>query len=175
MRKKVQRVAAAFMALMLAFALTPSAAYATTNLTVGQADSSTETATLNKIAKTVKVGSYKITFKKGKGYLKFKAPKSKLYSFTFSNVMAKNGASAFVQVQTPYSSDTHYSFSTEVSTKGGKSTTLWLGVNGKTGYGTGVNEALKSRTAKMNLTKNGVVFFYFYNMDYKTTTTLKIK
>ena len=163
------------MALTLVFALMPSAAYATTNLAVGQGDFSTETATLNKKAKTVKVGTYKVTFKKGKGYLKFKAPKSKTYSFTFSNVKAKNGASAYVTVQTPSPTAAKYAFSTEVSTKGGKTNTLWLGVNGKTGYGTGVNECLKSRTAKMQLTKNGIVYFYFYNMEYKTTTSLKIK
>ena len=52
MRKKIQKVTAVFMAFTLVFALTPSAAYATTNLAVGQGDFSTETATLNKKAKS---------------------------------------------------------------------------------------------------------------------------
>lgn len=121
-----------------------------------------------------------LTFKKGEGYVRFKAPKTKTYSFTFSNVKDKNrGVCAFVMVQ-KFLPKTKYSPAylrlAQVKTAGGKSNTLWLSVNGykATGY-KGTSKRLASRTGKIKLKKGEVIYLYFYNNSAKTTAKLNIK
>ena len=171
----MKKMVAVFMAFVLVGALTPSLAYAS-DITVGKADFTTETAKLDKVAKAVKVGKSKIVLKKGIGYLKFKATKNKVYSFTFSDLKCANSSSAYAYVQQPDTHSPQYSWMADVSTYGGKTKTLWLGVNGKTHeYGEKVNYGLKSRTGKIKLKKGNEVYLFMHVGEKKATATLQVK
>lgn len=174
------KILAVFMALAVAIAFVPSLAYATSSKTVGKTGFTTTVKTIEKKAKTVKKGTTKLTYSKGQGYIQFKAPKTATYSFTFSKVKAtkKTANNAFVEFQKKDSSSPKYAFLTDVKTKGGKTDTLWLSVNGAKfsgGYYTALDKPIASRTGKIKLKKGEKLYLYFYNSTGKTTTTLKIK
>lgn len=201
--KKLGAVVAALLAAVVAFTLTvPATAHAAsleagsvkteqaTNApatksvaakkakTVKKAKFCTATATINKKALKVKKGTTKLNFKGGQGYLKFTAPATKTYKFTFSGVQCANygGASAFVEVQTPYSSDTSYSFLTNVKTKGGKSNTLWLAYKGHSFnyYSSNLARPIAKRTGSIKLTQGQDIYFYFSGTKKNTKATLKV-
>lgn len=140
---------------------------------------STLTKVINKKATKVKRGSSKLIVKGGNGYIKFIAPKTKTYSFTFSGVKSTNGTggSAFVEVQTPYSYDSSYSFLTKVKTKGGESNTLWLAYKGRTFpyYTNDLSRPIAKRTGKVKLAKGQAVYFYFSGTRADTYVNLKVK
>jgi hypothetical protein len=136
----------------------------------------TTTKVIEKKATTVKKGTTKLTIKKGQGYIKFKAPATKKYTFTFSNTKSSIKGSSFVEIQKKDASSPKYSFLYDVKTKGGKANTLWLGVNGyKSSTGDLVGRCLPTRSAVVKLKKGQSLYFYFYNGSSKTTSTLKIK
>lgn len=178
MNGKTKKLFALFLALTVAATLAlPSAAFAATK-TVKGCDFQTSTKVAKKKATTVKKGTTKLNVKKGQGYVKFKATKTKKYSFTFSKVTSKGFSSnAFVEVQ---SASKNYPSSItflDVKTKGGKTNTLWLTANGYSPSGTGTYKTLPSRTAKVKLKKGQWVYFYIYNgaNGNKTSMQLKIK
>lgn len=168
------RLAAVFAVLMLAIAMaTP--AYAATK-TVKKQAFTTKTSVIKKKATTVKKGKTTLVVAKGQGYVKFKAPATKVYSFTFSGLKSKSAGSAFVEVQTQDKSSPSYSFLTDVKTQGGKHDTLWLSVSGyRDKYNKGVNKCIASRYGKKKLAKGQEIFFFFYNGSSKTTANLVIK
>ena len=169
------KILAVLIALVVALAFIPSAAQAASK-TVKSQEFSTKTSVIEKKATSVKKGTTKLTFKSGQGYLKFKATKTKKYKFTFSNVKSQSGSSAFVEVQRPDASSPKYSFMTDVKTKGGKNSALWLSQNGyKYNSGKLVNRNLPSRSATIKLKKGQKVYFYFYSSSGKTKAKLKIK
>ena len=198
------RVVAVMLALIVAIALVPSPALAYANAHVAGAgsalttqhqaagkaltaqaktkavkrhDFSTDTKAIDKAATKVKKGTTKLNVKKGQGYLVFTAPSTKEYSFAFSNLKCSAGASAFVEVQKRDGRSPQYSHMIEVSTKGGKSNTLWLSLNGYKGPSDvkAVDKPLASRTATTTLQKDEKIYFYFYNGDKKTSLNLKVK
>ena len=178
-----KRFGALFAVLALLMAITPTMAYGATTKTVSKTDFTTSTKTLNKRATTVKKGTTTLKFKKGQGYLKFKAPTSKTYTFTFSNF--KNGDAygvcAFFETQTPDSDSPTYSFLKKVKTNGGKTDTLWIGTKNYKGMYVGSEKnALKrrrsTRYAKVSLKKGQMIYFYFSSATTKSVkATVKIK
>ena len=170
------KILAVLMGVLVALALLPGAAQAITTKGVPECKFQTKTATIQKKATTVKKGTTKIVVKKGQGYVKFKAPKTAKYAFTFSGLKSstKYSSYGFVEFQTPDKRSPKYSFLTDLSTAGGKSNALMLTINGAKSSGTGVNKYLPKRTGKIKLTKGQWAFFYFYNSSAKTTAKMTI-
>ena len=174
--KKLTKVLSLMLVAALVLGTFAVPASAATKKTVKKQTFTTKTSTIQQKAATVQKGTTKLTIKKGQGYIKFVAPKSKKYSFTFSKLKSKNGVSAFIECQTKSKSNSSYSFFQEVKTKGGKTNTLWMSVNGyKDRNHKGVDKCLATRTATVKLSKGQAIFFYFYNGSEKTTCNLKIK
>lgn len=170
------RLAAAFAVLVLALAMaTP--AYAAKSVTIKNASFNTRRAPVKKRATKVKRGTYKVKIASGKGYAKFTARKTKTYKFTLSNVKdANNGNNGYWYIMTSHDySSSKYIGQTRVSTQGGKTTTMWMTVNGHKSSGTGTSKSLPSRYAKIKLKKGETVFVYFSFWNKNTTATLKIK
>ena len=146
---------------------------------VKNCDFTTTTKTINKKALKVKKGTTKLSLNSGQGYIRFIAPKTKTYSFTFSNLKSKKssyGLTAFVEFQTPDKSMPQYSFMMrDVATQGGKTSTLWLA--SKEWNGTSkklVDKPLKKRTGKVKLTKGTNLYLYFSSVYKYDTVTLKV-
>ena len=152
----------------------PALSAATTTKTVKKQSFTTELKVAKKKALVVKKGTTKLKVK-GKGYVVFKAPKTKTYYLKLSNLKgAKPVYSAYASIMTPtpYSSITH----TQVVTKGGKTDTLWLAdkANAYTGKKVTTASGLASRTAKIKLKKGSLVFVYINSGD-PIKATLNIK
>ena len=137
------------------------------------------TKVIDKRATRVYRGTTNLTFSAGEGYVKFVAPKTKTYYFTFSNIKDKRkyGSYTSISIQTRDKKSPKYSFLTKVSTKGGKSSFLSMTVNGQknTTSGKVVNRYLKSRTGSIKLKKGQVVYLRMMNSGSKTTAKLVIK
>ena len=177
MKTTTKRFLSMLLITVMALCLLAMPAFAATNKVVKKQKFTTSASVANKKAATVKKGSYRLTFKNGEGYLKFKAPKAGKYSFTFSNVRKNSfGASSYVSLMkvSPYSSS--YITFTKGSTYGGKTDTLWLSVNGASfsNYKK-IYRPIAKRTATLKLNKNEVLYFYFYASSGKTTSNLVIK
>lgn len=190
-------IVAVFVTFAVVFALAPSAAFAASStstengsLTAGtiqqqaaakktvkfQKDTS-NTSTIKKKAATVKKGTTNLTIKKGEGFIRFKAPAAKKYTFTFSNLKGQLMTRAFVEVKKPQEGSPMYSSPIAVATQGGKSSTLYLGPNGKTTkYGKKIDWPLKSRYATVNLKKGEEIYFWFYSEYYlsRKDATMKL-
>lgn len=172
------KVFAVLVALLVALAFVPTDAYAASSKTVKKAGFTSETKVIEKKATKVTKGTTKLTFKKGEGFIKFKATKTKKYSFTFSNLKGKKTNNAYITFKTPDKYSPEYSWSTPLKTKGGKSETLWLSVNGTkfTGNYKQIDKPIVKRTGTIKLKKGQMAYFYFYSgNNAKTTATLKIK
>ena len=144
----------------------------------------TATKTLKKKALTVKKGTTKFKLKGESGVLKFKATKTKKYSFKFSGMTHKTqddyGFCAYVTFLTPDKNSPKYSFDLDkkLATKGGKTETLWLASKSykHTISGTkAVDKPIKTRTGTVKLKKGQVVYMYFSGGYKGVTASLKIK
>ena len=135
-------------------------------------------------AKTVKVGTTTVRIpSKGKGFLKFTAPKKAEYSFTLSGLKAKKVkakktktasvksaktkskkrfSNGYFYVMTTYAGadGTEKIGQTKMITSGGETNTLWLATQ-KVQYGNKVGWRLKKRTGKLELEQGQVVYLYF--------------
>ena len=170
------RLFALLAVLMLALSVaTP--AYAAKKATIKSANFNTRRAPVAKRATKVTKGTYKLTIAGGKGYAKFTAPATKTYTFNVSNVKDSNrGSNGYWYIMTSHGySSSKYIGQTEVKTQGGKTTTMWMTVNGYKSSGTGTSKNLASRYAKIKLKKGETVFVYFSFLNKKTTATLVIK
>ena len=175
MKRTINRSLIAILAAIMMFGVAVPAFAA--SKTVKNMELEYEEALVKKKATTVKTGTTKLTVKGGEGYIRFRAPKTKTYKFTFSNFKAKDSVSCFVRFC--YSDDGDLEF-LPVSTKGGKSAELWMAVNGADftkveNIPSLVMTPLKSRTGSVKLKKNQNVYIYFYNPPKKTTCKLVIK
>lgn len=172
------RLAAVFAVLMLAIAMaTP--AQAVKSITVKSASFNTKRAPVAKRATKVTRGTYKVKIASGKGYAKFTAPATKTYTFVVSGVKDTNRGSNgywYIMTSRDYHKTLNYKYigQTKVATQGGKTTTMWMTVNGYKSSGTGTSKNLPSRYAKIKLTKGETVFVYFSFLYKGTTATLKI-
>ena len=177
MKKTTKRFLSMLLITVMALCLSAMPAFAATSKVVKKQKFTTSVSVANKNATTVKIGSYRLTFQKSEGYLKFKAPKEGKYSFTFSNIKKNSfGASSYVALMkvSPYSSKSITY--TNASTFGGKTDTLWLSVNGASfpSYKK-ICRPIAKRTATLKLKKNEVLYLYFYASSGKTTGNLVIK
>ncbi len=177
MKHYTRRVLAVFLMLvMLMGTMSVSTFAATQTKSVKKQTFSTRTNTIKKKAATVKKGTTKLVIKKGEGYVKFKAPKTKYYKFTFSNFKSKKFSSnGFIYIQKPDKYSPEYSWQENVKTKGGKSTTLWMSVNGYKHSGKLLYRPLAKRTGKIKLKKGETVYIYFYFSSSKHTGKVSIK
>lgn len=176
MKSLKRRSLALALAVVLMTGMLGLTADAAAKKTVKNQNFTTTTSTINKKATTVKKGTTTLTFTKGQGYVKFKAPSTKTYKFTFSNLTGKDVYTAFVEVQTKSKYSSKYSFMTPVTTKGGKTETLWLLQKNKTYKGGKLlSRPLKTRAGKIKLKKNQMIYFYFYNGKHKGSVKLNVK
>ena len=176
MKKFMRRSVALMMMLTMILAATSTTFAAAKTKTVKKHAFSTSTSVINKSATKVKKGTNKLYIKRGQGYIKFVAPKTKTYSFTFSNCKSKKDSSnGFVEVQMPDKYSPKYSFMTEVSTKGGKNNTLWLSVNGHKFTGDIADRPIATRTGKIKLKKGAVIYMFMSFLDTPTNVKLVIK
>ena len=110
---------------------------------------------------TVKKGEMNLSAREG--MIMFKAPKAGTYSFTFSNLRPEKGAGgvSYNGFATFYNSSVFIMPIARVSTKGGKHPVLWLASKeGEQTYGSMKTRCLLSRTGKIKLKKNEVIFIY---------------
>ena len=153
---------------------------AASSKTVKKQGFTTNTKTIEKKATKVKKGTTNLTLSKGQGYIKFTAPSTKTYKFTFSNCKSKKYTNnGFFSAQTPDKNSPSYSFHTKVKTKGGKDSTLWLSFNGykftSSRYKT-IERPIAKRTGTIKLKKGQTIYFYLNSgTNGKATTKLVIK
>ena len=138
----------------------PALSAAATTKTVKKQSFTTELKVAKKKAITVKKGTTKLKVKKT-GYVVFKAPKTKTYYLKYSNVKAKASMVAlFVMMQKP--AEGKYLWTTNVTTKGGKTDSLML--TDKAHVSKTAKEAknwyLASRTAKIKMKKGEKLYMY---------------
>ena len=165
------------MALVVALAFMPLPAQAASK-SVSKQTFSTKVETVHKKAATVKKGTTKLTYKKGVGYIKFKAPATKTYTFKFTSVKSKKFSSAtYVSMYTPSKFKPGILAVKKMKTKGGKYNTLWLAANGyKHSGGKLLYRPLATRTGKVKLKEGQWVYLYMGNESGgKTTAKLTIK
>lgn len=136
----------------------------------------TTTAVANKKALAVKKGTTIVKLSgKGNGYLKFRAPKAKTYSFTLSNIKSGTGGytCGYFYVMRKYGSSNQYIGQEPLKTYGGKSTALYLSTRNESS-GKKAFQYRTSRTGKIRLNKGEVVYLYF-SFYAKDSLKLKIK
>lgn len=144
---------------------------AATTKTVKHADFTTKLSVAKKKATVVKKGTTKLKVKPNGGYVMFKAPKTKTYKLTLSNLTSKNPIySAFAEVLKPQDKSI---LMTDVKTQGGRSNVLWLAdkANVAKDKKDPISSRLASRYAKIKLKKGERVFLYIYGT--KTIGTFK--
>lgn len=136
----------------------------------------TKTRVAQNRATTVTRGTTLLTFNAGRGYIRFQAPATKTYTFTFCNIKDSGRHSVMsIAVQKPNKGDKSHLNLVDVRTQGGKDCFLSMASNGyRDKYGKGTNKYLTSRTCKVLLQKGQVLYFHFGTWKTKHTATLKI-
>lgn len=176
--KKSRIILALLASVTLALAV-PALASAKT-VTVKNGKFTTVTAEIKKTARTVKRGTMTVKIK-NTGFLKFKAPSKKKYSFTVSKLQPTTGKSTdyrngYAYIMTPV--DNKYSRSQNFTTQGGKTSTLWYRCpyrSGETRPSTITSGSfIPTRTAKLTLKKGQTVYLYF-SIGSPSRFNLKIK
>ena len=131
-----------------------------------------------KKAPTVKKGTTVVTLKKAAGFVKFKAPSTKSYKFTFSKLSGPNGFTSSFTSFLGANENGKLTF-VPVKTYGGKNTALFLSSKKVSTQLTNAKKKdyfLTSRTATVKLKKGQTVYIYTEATGGKKTTyTLKIK
>ena len=168
MKKLMKRSIALLMMLVMIMAAASVAVSAkTVSKTVKKQKFTTSTNAIEKKAVKVKKGTTKLNIKKGQGYVRFVAPKTKTYTFTFSkctsSMRSSNGYVTFMRKDAS-SPQYSYSFNTKLKTKGGKDNTLWLSVNGAdfSSNSNLLSRPIASRTGKIKLKKGESIYMYVY-------------
>ena len=128
--------------------------------------------TVNKKATKVKKGTTNLTYTKGQGYIKFTAPKTKTYTFTFSNYKMKGDTAGHIDFFKKDKYDSTRVDWIDVTTKGGKSDVLWMKTTGFKEDTTGkvVDRFLHKRYGKVKLKKGETVYIHLYSATKKKAT-----
>ena len=178
MSRPIRRCLALMLSMLMITCLntvSASAAAARTK-TVKNTKFTTSVSKAEKRAARVRTGTTDLTVKKGAGYLKFTAPSAGKYSFTFSDVKGRDSSNAYVSFYSKDKNFPKYLSGVKVSTKGGKSQTLWLAANGQTfSYSDLLSRPIAKRTGKITLKKGQTVYLYFSGSQVKHTARLVIK
>ena len=176
MKRHVRHLLAALVLVMLAGVLYAAPAQAAKK-TVKKCGFVTETAKADKAATIVKKGTTDLTFKKGTGYIKFVAPSTKKYTFTFSKLKCGGyGYFTFVTAQTKSAADSKSLAFKDMKTKGGKDHFLYLSLNNyKASDADLAKKYIAKRSATVTLKKKQAIYFQLDNAPEKTTMRVVIK
>lgn len=137
---------------------------------------------VKKKATGIKRGTFRIqTGTLGKGWLKFKAPKKKTYTFTFANVSTTNRygySTAYCHMdfikKYKYLKRSYFD-RRYLKTQGGKAYTLWFGTKDSISNQYPNLSTLRSRYGKLKL-KKGQTVYLFLSFSYPgDSCTLNIK
>ena len=164
MKKMWKRVSILlFTAVLLLSALSVTAYAGTKKVTIRNQGFTTSRAQANK-ARPVKKGTYKVKLgSKGSGYLKFKAPASKTYTFTVSSLKSKRGSCLgyfYLMDSSNYSNKT-YIGQQKVKTQGGKTVALRISDGYRAKRTAKVDQYRSSRYGKLYVPKGSTMFLYF--------------
>lgn len=169
MNHYLKKISVLLFALLLACAALPKPAMAAKTKKIYYSDFTTTKASMKKPA-NLKKGTTTVTMSDGKGvyrtyhgYAKFKAPKTKTYTFTFSNLINKKypESSGYVQIFVTDKQGKKWVTWKKVSSQGGKVTNLNVGQNGNVNSGSKKNANLTSRYAKLKIKKGNTVYLFF--------------
>lgn len=176
MKKMGKRAAALLLTICMILAISAVPTFAgTKSIRLKGVNYSSRTSDMARGAKTVKKGTYLVKPAKNRkgGFMRFVAPATKQYTFTFSHYATNksycNGY-AYIMVRSSYSAD-YYTIA-KVKTQGGKTTSLYLNNRSNT-TGKLVSRFISSRYGKIKLTKGQTVYIYLNYTD--GTEKLKIK
>ena len=173
MKKIVSRLMLVMVITMMLVGMTPVMASAKT-VKLKAAAFTTSTATAEAVARPVGRGKMTVSVpKKGSGYLKFVAPASKAYSFTFSNIRSGRYNCGHTYLMTTYGRDNASITMNKVGTQGGESSSLYIATKNSK-YGEKAYRYLKKRTGNIFL-QQGQTVYIFISMVRKCTLQLKIK
>ena len=176
MKRITTRFLSMMMIMVMALGLMVMPASAATKKVVKDQEATVSKSVADKKAATVKKGTYNVTVKSGQGYLKFKATQKGKYTFTFSKVKGSGDVVAFVLPMKVKKDKKSAIEMVNVSTKGGKTKTLWLAGNGgKYPDRKLIERPLATRTATVSLKKNEMFYLYYYSGTAKSTFNLVIK
>ena len=165
-----------FLAALLITGLFAPAAQAATSVTAKRCVHTETLKTIKKYAAKVKPGTTNLKVKMGEGYLKFTAPRTKTYKFTFSNVTGKYTMDGYVQFYRMDKADKKHVETFNVSTKGGKTDILYLAINGVEHQGGKLKtRPLQKRTGSVKLKKGQVIYMYYQATPAHSTCKLVIK
>ena len=172
--KVLKRYSIVFLAALFVSILFTPAAFAAVKTTAKKCVHTESLKKVKKNAAAVKKGTTDLTVRMGEGYLKFTAPSTKTYQFTFSDMTGKYTMEGYVQFYKKASNNSVQTFN--VSTAGGKTDTLWLAINGIEHQGGKLkNRPLQTRTGKVKLKKGQVIYMYYQATPAHSTAKLVIK
>jgi len=173
MRHLMKRTFALMLASLMIAGLSMAPAFAVSEKTVKYTPFTTNVAKIEKRASKVRTGTTDLTIRKGAGYMKFTAPKSGKYSFAFSKVKGKDSSNAYVSFCRKDTDFPKYTKYAKVATRGGKTSTLWLSVNGAVfSYENLLSRPLASRTARITMKKGQTLYMHFSGSAAKHTARL---
>lgn len=161
---------------VLAVTLAAPAAEAAVKKVKQQPYTYTYTKTVGKKAAAVKTGTNTLQITSS-GYVKFKVPKTKKYTFTYSNLKAVKGFTtngfSYICVPTKAYGSTYLEKQT-FTTTGGKYDTAWYGVPKYASKDKTTTAPLAARSCKLKLKKGTTVYFYIY-VGGSATAKLNLK
>lgn len=175
MNQNLKRITMMLFTFALAFCILTIPASAATKKLKNQSFT-TSAAKAKKKATALKRGTYTIKLaSKGKGFAKFKAPKTKTYAFTISNLKSKKSyACGYFYVMTTSSYSNSYITMSKLKTKGGTTTGMYFATKSGTS-GAMKSRFLKTRTGKIKLKKNQTVYLYYYCTAGNSSFKFRIK
>lgn len=161
MKKILRRIPVILLTLALLTALLPVSAFAGTK-TLNAQEFTTYAEEAGKSAKRVKEGRFKLIMPStGSGYLKFTAPSTDRYYFSFSNLKSKYRYDCgYICLMKVEGTEHPRLIKKKVRTQGGRAQDIELATKADTS-GELVSRHLKSRYAKVNLTMGQTIYLYF--------------
>lgn len=139
------------------------------------AKKTSKVAYINKKAAELTRGTHQLKLaKRGYGYVKFTAPKTKNYTFTASNLKSSKLQVGDFGILTDPSGLYKTVRKTKMKTKGGSAYWMFFS-NMPTNSGKGVTRVLKSRTGKIKLSAGQIVYLRFYLTSGNVPFKFKIK
>ena len=117
---------------------------------------------LAKSTKVAKVGTYALTLKNGAGILKFTAPKTKTYTFKFSNLKSSKASSVACVAGFCKVSSSSYAYKTIKTNEGKRPRAPFVSANLANGTSTILDgysyQRLSTRTVKLKLTAGSSIY-----------------
>ena len=177
--KKTKRVFLSFLMMLAVIGFRPVKAQAATKSVKNIPYDTVLTNRISKYATVVKKGTTTLKLKaNGNGYLRFKVPASKTYTFTFydqtGDKLGFNNGYAYFLTPVKNRSDKIDLDKLQFSTYGGKTTTAWYHSKKYADTKKTTSAFLAKRICKMKL-KKGQTIYIFLHVAEKGSLKLKIK